>query len=112
WPAAASTSSPPTTPRSELTPCQHSPPDPTRITQRYTTPGDLTEAWDATNYLGGIADVLEQKTNRGAAVEHLRDLADVWLYRNDRQIKRVSYREETRDTAGHGYWVTVSHLPS
>ena len=54
------------------------------------------DPWDATNYLGGIADVLEYKTGRGAAVEHLGDLADVWLYRNDRQIKRVSYREEAR----------------
>jgi hypothetical protein len=27
-------------------------------------------------------------------------LVDVWLYRNDRQIKQVSYREEAHDPAG------------
>ena len=76
------------------------------------TPAADREAWDATNYLGGIADVLEYKTGRGAAVEHLGDLADVWLYRNDRQIKRVSYREEAHDPEGHGYRVTVTRLPN
>lgn len=76
------------------------------------TPRTDREAWDATNYLGGIADVLEYKAHRGAAVEHLGDLVDVWLYRNDRQIKQVSYREEARDPAGHGYRVTVRRLPS
>jgi hypothetical protein len=39
-------------------------------------------------------------------------LVDVWLYRNDRQIKQVSYREEAHDPAGHGYRVTVRRLPS
>jgi hypothetical protein len=33
---------------------------------------------DATNYLGGIADVLEQKTHR-IAVDHLGMLVQVWL---------------------------------
>lgn len=75
------------------------------------TPPTDQEPWDATNYLGGIADVLEYKGNRGAAVEHLGTLADVWLYRNDRQIKQVSYREEADSPAGHGYRVTVSRLP-
>lgn len=76
------------------------------------TPPTDQEAWDATNYLGGIADVLEYKAGRGAAVEHLGNLADVWLYRNDRQIKRVSYREEAHGPEGHGYRVTVTRLPS
>jgi hypothetical protein len=66
-----------------------------------------TDPWDATNYLGGIADVLGDKSRRGAAMHHLGDLAEVWLYRNDRQIKQVVYREE----AGmHGYQVTVRAL--
>src|SRR5262249_5858412 len=47
---------------------------------------------DATNYLGGIADVLEDKSHRGP-LDHLGALATVRLYRNDRQIKQVSYRE-------------------
>ena len=50
------------------------------------------DAWDATNYLGGIADVLEEKSHRGA-LEHLGELGQVWVYRNDRQIKQVSYRQ-------------------
>lgn len=45
---------------------------------------------DATNYLGGIGDVLEAKTRRGA-LEHLQELAAVALYDNDRQIQEVRY---------------------
>lgn len=61
-------------------------------------------AWDATNYLGGIADALEDKARRGV-LDHLGDLASVWLYRNDRQIKEVSYREAKASESG--YTVTV-----
>ena len=46
---------------------------------------------DATNYLGGIADVLEAKGHRGN-LEHLGDLAFVALYTKDRQIQEVHYR--------------------
>jgi hypothetical protein len=46
---------------------------------------------DATNYLGGIGDVLEDKSRRGL-LEHLGDLARFGLYGNDRQICEVSYR--------------------
>jgi hypothetical protein len=76
------------------------------------TPPTDQESWDATNYLGGIADALEHKALRGAAVGHLGNLVDVWLYRNDRQIKQVSYREEAYDPAGYGYRVTVRRLCS
>jgi hypothetical protein len=55
---------------------------------------------DATNYLGGIADVLEQKSHR-AGIEHLGELAQVRLYRNDSQIKQVSYREVAAERAGY-----------
>src|SRR5213596_2577624 len=41
--------------------------------------GDL---WDATNYLGGIGDVLEDKTRRGS-LPHLGDLSQVAVYGND-----------------------------
>lgn len=54
------------------------------------TPHDL-DPWDATNYLGGIGDVLEVKTRRGP-LDHLGGLEDVALYENDRQIKEVHYR--------------------
>lgn len=63
---------------------------------------------DATNYLGGITDVLENKGHRGA-LDHLGDLAGVWLYGNDRQIKEVTYREVEADEAG--YTVTIRELP-
>jgi hypothetical protein len=63
--------------------------------------------WDATNYLGGIADVLEDKSRRGP-LDHLGPLASVWLYRNDRQIKEISYREVGSTQAG--YTVTVRAL--
>jgi hypothetical protein len=52
---------------------------------------------DATNYLGGIGDVLEDKSRRGS-LEHLGDLAGFGLYANDRQICQVSYRV----TSGQG----------
>jgi hypothetical protein len=62
---------------------------------------------DATNYLGGIADVLENKSHRGV-LHHLGDLAAVWLYANDRQIKEATYREiEAEDV---GYTVTIREL--
>jgi hypothetical protein len=62
---------------------------------------------DATNYLGGIGDVLEQKAHRGP-LDHLGELADVWLYGNDRQIKAVTYREAEADRAS--YTVTIREL--
>lgn len=64
---------------------------------------------DATNILGGIADVLENKPIRAhrAAIDHLGDLAGVWLYQDDKQIKQVTYREEPGESS---YTVTVSAL--
>jgi hypothetical protein len=48
---------------------------------------------DATNYLGGVADVLEDKKHRGD-LPHLGELEDFALYRNDRQFHEVRYRWE------------------
>jgi hypothetical protein len=62
---------------------------------------------DATNYLGGIADVLEEKSHRGP-LDHLDALAQVWLYGNDRQVKQVSYREVAADQVS--YTVTVRSI--
>ena len=45
----------------------------------------------ATNFLGGVSDVLEAKNRRGP-LEHLGDLAHVGLYENDRHIHEVRYR--------------------
>ncbi len=64
---------------------------------------------DAANIIGGIADVLEDKPGRyyRAAMDHLGDLTAVWLYRDDKQIKQITYREEQGEP---GYSVTVRAL--
>lgn len=49
---------------------------------------------DATNYLGGVADVL-QTDRMNAELSHLGRLAEVALYKDDRQIREVRYREES-----------------
>lgn len=71
-----------------------------------------SEPWDATNYLGGISDVLESKAKRRVAqpgsVDHL-DHVDVGLYDDDRQIKQINYREV--DAPEPEYFVTLSLLP-
>jgi hypothetical protein len=72
-------------------------------------PGPDQDLWDATNYLGGIADVLEDKSRRRPVVDHLGELATVHLYGNDRQIKQLTYTEEQRPEAG--YVVTIRTLP-
>lgn len=53
---------------------------------------------DATNYLGGIADVLESKSHRGA-IDHLGELAAVAVYDNDRQIRQIAYRQQFSSVA-------------
>lgn len=55
---------------------------------------------DATNYLGGIADVLEAKQRRGL-LPHLGDLATVAVYDNDKQIHEVRYRYESGSPTGY-----------
>ena len=76
--------------------------------QRYVTDGALSPAevaleltiycpggpdGDATNFLGGMADVLQGTTPPNVDVIHLGDLAAIGLYANDKQISRISYRE-------------------
>jgi hypothetical protein len=48
---------------------------------------------DATNFLGGVADVLQTTVSPNADVTHLGDLAAIGLYIDDKQISRISYRE-------------------
>lgn len=55
---------------------------------------------DATNYLGGICDVLEAKDRRGA-VPHLGSLASVALYDNDSQIREVHFTWEPDPSTGY-----------
>jgi hypothetical protein len=66
---------------------------------------------DATNYLGGIADVLEVKKHRiktSGPLDHLGYRKEVGLYDNDGQIKEIRYREFVSDEAS--YTVTVRAL--
>jgi hypothetical protein len=63
---------------------------------------------DAANYIGGVADVLEDKDGR--AIDHVGRLASVWLYRNDNQLKEVTFREIDADQIS--YRVTVRELGS
>jgi hypothetical protein len=48
---------------------------------------------DATNFLGGVADVLQTTVSPNADITHLGDLAAIGLYLDDKQISRISYRE-------------------
>ena len=48
---------------------------------------------DATNFLGGVTDVLQTTVSPNVDVTHLGDLAAIGLYIDDGQISRVSYRE-------------------
>lgn len=72
----------------------------------YAPPGGVLG--DATNYLDGIADVLEEKEKRRGSLDHLGDMNKVWLYGDDRQIKQVSYREVASEQVR--YRVTVRSL--
>ena len=61
---------------------------------------------DATNYLGGVAGVLQ--VNRvNADLSHLGDLATASLYYDDSQIREVRYRVERSDAPGHRLRVWV-----
>jgi len=62
---------------------------------------------DATNYLGGVGDVLQVKaTGRNIDVTHLGYLAAVALYADDRQIRQLQYAE-TRAATRPSYTVRI-----
>ncbi len=48
---------------------------------------------DATNFLGGVGDLLEAKGRR-KLLDHLGELEAVGLYENDRHIHEVHYRRQ------------------
>ena len=48
---------------------------------------------DATNFLGGLADVLQTTVSPNVDLTHLGDLAPIGLYIDDAQISCISYRE-------------------
>lgn len=63
---------------------------------------------DATNFLGGIGDVLQDKRrSAGVSLAHLGVLVDVALYVDDRQIRQLSYREEHADEPSYTVRVTA-----
>jgi hypothetical protein len=63
---------------------------------------------DATNLLGGVADVLQSDRRGVIDLSHLGDLAAVAIYRDDAQIREVIYREES--AAESSYRVRVWRL--
>ena len=60
---------------------------------------------DATNLLGGIADVLEVKSRRElispGVTAHLGELAKVGLYKDDAQIREVHYRRTVASSVSY-----------
>ncbi|MFY1703021.1 hypothetical protein ACN28G_14960 [Micromonospora sp. WMMA1923] len=63
---------------------------------------------DATNYLGGIGDVLQGKSHRADIdLSHLAALRDVALYVDDRQICRVTYLVEHAASASYSVRVSI-----
>jgi hypothetical protein len=61
---------------------------------------------DATNYLGGVGDTLEDKVRRGD-LAHLGELAGVALYANDRLFHDVRYRWEPATEIGYSVRIWV-----
>src|SRR5262249_23586993 len=60
-----------------------------------------TSVSDATNYLGGIADVLQRKTSKRGMLTHLGELADVALFDDDCNIKEISFRQSSAKNASY-----------
>lgn len=55
---------------------------------------------DATNYLGGVGDVLDDKASR-RNLDHLGDLARFGLYADDGQIEEVHFRWEPSESLSY-----------
>jgi hypothetical protein len=64
--------------------------EPVGLELRVACARDLNRS-DATNYLGGVGDVLENKERR-TNLDHLGDLASFGLYADDGQIEEVRFR--------------------
>lgn len=65
----------------------------------------------AATLLGGVGAVLQDKRHAvNVGLAHLGPLVDVSLYVDDRQIRRMSYREEPADTVS--YLVRVAAIPA
>jgi hypothetical protein len=67
---------------------------------------------DATNYLGGIGDVLQDKSHPiNIDLSHLGVFQAVALYLDDRQIRQVTYNVERADTPSYSVRVSVLDRP-
>ncbi|MFK3985637.1 hypothetical protein ACI2K4_35400 [Micromonospora sp. NPDC050397] len=65
----------------------------------------------AATLLGGVGAVLQDKRHAvNVGLAHLGPLVDVCLYVDDRQIRRMSYREEPADSVS--YLVRVAAIPA
>jgi hypothetical protein len=62
-----------------------------RLGMEVTLTSDRKQPSDATNLLGGIADVLQDKSRR-TDLSHLDRLQSVALFRNDEQLHELCYR--------------------
>ncbi|GAB3154558.1 hypothetical protein GCM10027290_49270 [Micromonospora sonneratiae] len=72
-------------------------------------PGQRTA--DASTVLGGVCAVLQEKRRvASTGMTHLGVLVDVALYIDDRQLHRISYREEPAEDTS--YLVRVSAIPT
>jgi hypothetical protein len=65
---------------------------------------------DATNFLGGVADVLQGTTPPNIDVTHLRDLVAIGLYVDDKQISKISYRELSANEVSYRIRVSILRL--
>lgn len=75
----------------------------------YGPPGHRTA--DTTSLLGGICAVLQDKKRVShLGLRHLGVLADVALYVDDRQLRRLSFREEAAEAPS--YSVRVAAVPA
>lgn len=85
-----------------------------RCTRPATASGDRCSAGagrpsaDVASYLGGVADVLQDKVNRNLGLTHLVDLGDGALHTDDYQIRQPQYAEEHADL--ETYWIRVRPL--
>ncbi|MFB9442838.1 hypothetical protein Dvina_15310 [Dactylosporangium vinaceum] len=63
---------------------------------------------DATNYLGGVGDVLQGRpVSPTLDRSHLGELGGVALFADDRQIQRVAYRVVPGDVPSYTVQVTI-----
>jgi len=62
---------------------------------------------DALSYLSGIVEALQEKSDLDG-INHLGDLGRIWLFRNSRQIRHVTYREN--EGSRTAYEVSITDL--